>query len=89
LLFSETVASGERWIRWRVDQHPVSQSRMPFYDDGKTYFLTLPSGRDTLVPQLRNAKSMKVEADLPWAGSVLIEFDVPGGAAAFAKIPCR
>lgn len=86
--FSETVATGERFIRWRVDEHKVAQRKTQFYDDGKTYYIYSYMGRDELPGQLKNAKIMRVDADLPWAGKVLLEFDVSGSAAAFAKIPC-
>lgn len=88
LRFSEPVAIGERWMRWRVDDHAVDKRKTRFYDDGKVYYLSGLLGRDTLVPQLRNGKIMRIEADLPWAGRSVLEFDISGGAEAFAKIPC-
>lgn len=92
LNFTETVAIGERMIRWRIDENQVDYRTDQFYRDGKSYYLSrlIDLGHDKiLMEQLRNAKIMRVEADLPWAGKVIIEFDVSGGAAAFKQIPCE
>lgn len=86
LKFSSTVAVGERMVRWRVDQKTVHYHKGPFYSDGTSYPLAI--GDDTTIADLRNGNTLKVEADLPWAGNVLLEFNVMGGAEAFTKLKC-
>jgi len=88
LQFSERVAIADRMIRWRIDENKVVQKKERFWNDGKTFYLMGP-GTSEVVPQLRKAKAMKVEADLPWAGKVILTFDATGASEAFAKIPCR
>jgi|ERR1035437_5734533 hypothetical protein len=89
LRFTETVATGERWIRWRIDEHEVAKRKTIFRDDGKVFYLSTTLGRDEVTEQLRDAKIMRVEADLPWAGNAVLEFDVSGGPATFGQIPCE
>ena len=86
--FSETVAIGERSVRWRVDAKPVRHQLREFYSDGTVFLLHQGHDFAPTLADLRDGRVMRVEAKLPWAGNVLLEFDVAGGAAAFAKIPC-
>jgi hypothetical protein len=86
LNFSSTVAVGERMVRWRVDQKKLHYHKTQFYSDGKAFALDVSDGET--IADLRKGNTLKVEADLPWAGNVLLEFDISGAADAFAKLEC-
>jgi hypothetical protein len=85
--FSEAVSIGSRRIRWRVDENKVDFRTTDFYADGTVAFL-FPVEKYDLAAQMRGGKIMKIEADLPWAGTALLEFDIQGASEAFAQVPC-
>jgi hypothetical protein len=87
LQFSSAVAIGKAQFRWRVDEKAIWSKNLLI--DGTFLLLSGTMEKDgSMIDSLRDAQMMRVEANLPWAGVVLLDFDVSGAAEAFAKLPC-
>jgi len=88
LVFSERVATEDVPIRYSFDGSPLVEHRFGTDDQGTTILLS-PSAEDTDVSdRLKTASTLRLQASLPSAGTLVMEFAIDGAAAAFQKIPC-
>jgi hypothetical protein len=89
IYFSEPVGLGETRLRYRIDSDPVNAIKDDFGNGGRTFNLFTWFEHDELMERLSSAKTMKAEIDLPWAGDVILKFDVSSAELAFGRIPCN
>ncbi len=79
-------------IRYRFDEGPVRDYKLKAAGRGAPRAIVLPKFSDQdPVADLVAAKRLRVEAELPGAGTTLLDFDVAGAGAADAvrAIACR
>jgi hypothetical protein len=88
ILFSEPVGVADARMRYRFDAGSVHDITADFCDRGDVLEASWPKNIDEFIPELRPSKKLRMELDLPWAGSVLLEFNTRGADKALDQIPC-
>jgi hypothetical protein len=89
LLFSEPVAIDGVRLRYRYDNDPVRIKIAAASRRGDYLSLSDTSRGDDFLQKLKKSSELRIEANLPWAGSVLLRFDIGDADSVIKVMPCK
>jgi hypothetical protein len=89
LLFSEPVAIDDVRLRYRYDNDPVRVKIAAASRRGDYLSLSDTSRGDDFLEKLKKSSELRIEANLPWAGSLLLQFDVGDADAVIKTMHCK
>ena len=85
--FSEPVSVTDTQARYRFDNGSVHNERIGVSARGDYFQFVI--GPDTVLNELKESPSkLRAELDLPWAGSVLLEFNTAGAMEMMSRVSC-
>ncbi len=88
LLFSQQVGIGDVLVRYSFDGGTPTSRTFSLQGRGRAIFLSPFAETHDFEQSLRTASKLRLQADLPWAGTPVFEFDTRGAADAFNRVPC-
>lgn len=89
LQFSERIGVIQIPLRYVFDDREPIAGTYELKARGTGVHLTTPPYQDEFIAALVRSARLRVELDLPWAKSPILEFDVRGARDALRRIPCR
>jgi hypothetical protein len=89
LVFSEPVAAEDVRLRYRYDNDPVRVQIAAASRRGDYLSVSDTFRGDDFFQKLKKSSELRIEANLPWAGSLLLQFDIGDADAVIKAMPCK
>lgn len=89
LAFSEPVAIDDVRLRYRYDNDTVRTKIAATSRRGDYLSVSDTSRGDNFLQNLKKSSELRIEANLPWAGSLLLQFDIGDAEIVIKTMPCK